>query len=131
MHYSELDKIADLPKIRAFSRPFYFSKKFCLSSGAAGALTPRGAGPEYLARAKAPPGAGPESSSGAKAPPGAGPRKKCRGEAPPGAGSEKCAGAAGPAGAYPGPRSSLVISHVFSRVAIKRFRSFERPRPTL
>ena len=47
--------------------------KLCASSGAAGALTPRGAGPEYFAGAKAPPGAGPEHLSGAKAPPGSGP----------------------------------------------------------
>ena len=79
-------------------------------SGAAGALTPPGAGPEYFAGAKAPPGAGPGSSSGAKAPPGAGPQKMCRGEAPPGAGLKKSAGACRPRGAYPGPRKTLVLT---------------------
>ena len=49
-----------------------FNKLWALS-GAAGALTPPGAGPQYFPGAKAPPGAGPGSSSGAKAPPGAGP----------------------------------------------------------
>ena len=42
-------------------------------SGAAGALTPPGAGPDNFAGAKAPPGAGSGSSSGAKAPLGSGP----------------------------------------------------------
>ena len=84
--------------------------KLRASSGAAGVLTPRGAGPGHVAGAKAPPGAGPESLSGAKAPPGVGPLKICRGEAPPGAGSEKCTGAAGLAEAYPGSRNTLHIS---------------------
>ena len=67
-------------------------------SGAAGALTPPGAGPDNFAGAKAPPGAGSGSSTGAKAPPGAGPQKMYRGKAPPGAGLKKSAGACRPHG---------------------------------
>ena len=53
--------------------PIFIFFEIVALSGAAGALTPPGAGPEYFPGAKAPPGAGPGSSSGAKAPSGVGP----------------------------------------------------------